>query len=65
MKQSEWEKAQKAQTPDLGLLDLGYPNSYLASQHLIEQNSKSPPVHWLSIRLVSDDLKQTHSERKA
>lgn len=30
--------------------------NYLASQHFIQQNSKGPPVHRLSIGLISNDL---------
>lgn len=40
--------------------------NYLAGQHFIEQHSKCPPVHRLSIGLISDDLeKRTHPIRAA
>lgn len=31
-------------------------SNYLASQHLIQQDSKCPPVHRLPVGLVSNDL---------
>lgn len=36
---------------------------YLSCQHLIQKDSIRPPVHWLSVRLVRDDLLDREKEK--
>lgn len=39
--------------------------SYLSCQHFIEENSIGPPIHWLSIGLIQDNLPKQEKEFKS